>query len=340
MLPINYFAGPEAYNSDFFNSTAEASFAVSTPYLVAQGNISIPDVTVSGETVSFNNTAFTVLTNYINPGPNSSGENYYTETPAAFEPVWPKPLYPDAVFTPVTGAGGGTFTGTLDCVGFGCRVITAVGSNDPQNNAYSLLHQQVDFDAIHFAAPGIVPTALEIAIAFPVLLPGRWSYVAGCISASTIQEAENEESQKLNQPLKTYTGESQSGLSSAQAGDIVSFGYTAGHSNGHFMVLTSVPERVPLDEVLNPESFVKQVYRISVYDSTDAGGSLHFNDSRRNSNPQSCGIGYGELLLLANEQDQPVGFVFGPEERPHYVTGLSQLADELVVAAITVARFQ
>lgn len=342
MLPINYFAGPEAYNSDFFNSTADASFAVSTPFLVLQGNITIPGTTINAGTVSFNNAVFNVFTHYINPSYTQPDINtYFTATPANFQQAWLNKLFPNAVFSQSVGSGGnGTFNGTLDCVGFGCRVIIAVGSDDPQNNAYSLLHAQVDTAAIHFAVPGIVPSALEIAIAFPVLLPGRWTYIAGSISVSAIQNYENQESQKLNQPNKTYTGQSKSGLSEAQAGDIVSFGYTAGHSNGHFMVLTAPPQAVLLDTVSDLEDIVKKVYSISVYDSTDFGGSLHFNDSRRNGNPDSCGIGYGELLLLADENDQPIGFVFGPDEAAHYVTGLSQQADELVVAAITIARFQ
>ncbi|WCT13785.1 hypothetical protein [Mucilaginibacter jinjuensis] len=341
MSPINYFAGPEAYNSDFFDNTADASLAVSTPYLVLQGNISIAGATVSGGTVSFNNTLFNVYTHYINPSYAQPDINtYFTSTPAAFQPVWPNHLFPNSVFSPAATSAGNTFNGTLDCVGFGCRVLIATGSNDPQNNAYSLLHAQIDFNAIHFASLGIVPSALEIAIAFPVLLPGRWSYVAGFIAIPAIQGYDNQESQKLHQPDKTYTGVSKSGLSTAIAGDIVSFGYTAGHSNGHFMVLTAPPQLVPLTEVSNPEDFVAKVYRISVYDSTDSGSSLHFNDSRRNGNPDSCGIGYGELLLLANDQDQPVGFIFGPGDPIHYVTGTSEQADELIVAAITIARFQ
>jgi|GEM_PF-1026654 len=331
MAIINYFANPASYNSTYSDSVYEAALAVAAPFLVQQKNQVIAGATVNEGTVEYNGNSFTVYTDYINPG-----NGYYTPTPSAFNAVWPKSQFPNAIYDP----GASAFNATIDCVGFASRVLISVGDtpDDPQNNAFSLLHDQIDTNAVHFAAPGIVPTAFEFAVALPALLPGRWSYVSGNVNASAIKN-------QSDQSSKNYTGVPKGGFAGAQAGDIVCFGYERGASNGHFMVLTTAPQPVDMNQFDNLPEFVQNAYIISVYDSTDSGFSLHFNDSRLNDGDGGSGVGYGQLYLFTNAADEPVGFIFGPAgdgmEMAHFIYELvPPEPKQLIVAAISIGRFE
>jgi hypothetical protein len=330
MLTTNYFANPENYNSDYFPAVYDAALAIASPFLVQQQNQTIEGVTISGNQAEYNGNTFTVHTDYINPG-----NGYYIPTPPAFTHVWQTQQFPNAAFDGNTN----TFTATIDCVGFGSRVLvaTADSPNNPQTNAFCIFHSQVDFNAMHFASPGWVPTAFEFAIAIPCLLQGRWSYVAGSVNTTAIQSQESTD--------KDYNGLAKGGFSGAQAGDIVCLAYEDAGSNGHFMVLTATPQPADLSLFTDLPSFVTNAYTISVYDSTASGFSLHFNDSRLNDNDSGCGVGYGQLYFFTNDGDEPVGFIFGPSgsgmEEAHFLYGLMPLVPkQLLVAAISVGRFQ
>lgn len=331
-MSINFFAEPLAYTSMYYQSVFNAASGVAFPFLVQQKNEVVEGAIVTGNQVAYGGNEFTVHTVYINPGPG-----YYTKTPLAFQNVWPNAQFPNAVFV----YDAGTFLATLDCVGFGSRVLVATGDDLPGSNAYCLFHGQVDYNAIHFAALGIVPTAMEFSIAIPVLTQGRWSYVAGGMNVDLIQSQPNQEG-------KTYTGVPKSGFSTAQAGDIVCLGYVDAKSNGHFMVLTTTPQPVQLNTFaeMNLPAFVTNAYEISVYDSTDSGSSLHFNDSRLNDNDSGSGVGFGQLYFFTDSSDQPVGFIFGPTpsggmEPAHFIYGMVPVVpNQLEVAAISVGRFQ
>jgi len=327
-MPVpNYFVTENTYNSDYFPAIFEAAQAIASPYLVQQKNMVLDTVqSINGNVVEAGGVTFVVHTDYINPE-----QGYYAPTPPQFRAVWPTLNYPNALY------GGNDFTATIDCVGFGTRVLTATGDqpDDPATNAYCLLRQSIDTNAAHFAAAGFVPSAFEYAIALPVLLKGsRWSYISGSVNAALIQ-------QQGNQATKNYTGISRGGFSTAQAGDIVCFGYEDALSNGHFMVLTAAPEAVGLGQFSNLPTTVTQAYMISVYDSTDKGFSLHFNDSRLNDNDSGCGVGFGQLYIFTNQQDEPVGFIFGPAgtgmEMAHFI---NDAASRLEIAAISVGRFR
>lgn len=324
---INFFADPAAYTPGYYPTVLDAATAIATPFLVQQQKLDIPGATVSGNQVTYNGATFTVSTRYINPG-----DGYYIPTPAAFLQVWPTDRFPNAAF----GEMQATFTATIDCVGFGSRVLIATGGNEPGQNAFCLFQDQVNTDATHFAAPGWVPSAFEFAVALPVLRPGRWSYVCGSVYVPGIQQQE---------AGKNYNGAAKGGFSGAQAGDIVCLAYENGESNGHFMVLTEAPQPVSSDLFNNLPGYVSKAYCISVYDSTASAGSLHFNDSRNNDQDTNSGVGYGQLYMFANANDEPVGFIFGPwnggMEAPHFLYNpdVAQTA-ALEVVAITLGRFQ
>jgi len=328
MAIINFFADPGNYTPGYYASILDAATAIATPFLVQQKNLSISGVTVSGTQVTYGNNVFNVSTDYINPDP---GNTYYMPTPQAFGNVWPTNNFPNAAYNEATNS----FGATIDCVGFGSRVLIATGGDDPQQNAFCLFQSQVNTDAAHFAAAGWVPSAFEFAVALPVLRPGRWSYVCGSVYAPGIQQQE---------PGKNYTGVAKGGFSGAQAGDIVCLGYEDGESNGHFMVLTEAPQKVPLGQFNNLPAYVGNAYCISVYDSTASAGSLHFNDSRNNDGDTNSGVGYGQLYMFTNSNDEPIGFIFGPwnggMEAPHFLYNpdVAQTS-KLEVVAISLGRF-
>lgn len=323
MNPGNYFDNPLSYNSYFSQSIYDAAFSVASPYLVQQKNQPLLNASIDGNKVTVNGNVFTVHTFYLNPQ-----NGYYAPTPPAFTEAWPNPQFPNALYEPDSN----TFNATIDCVGFGSRVLVSTFQN---GNAYSLFHQQVDTDALHFAMPGYVPTAFQFAAAVPVLKPGSWSYVAGNMDVSLIGQQNGG---------KTYTGKPRGGFGSAKAGDIVCLGYEDGKSNGHFMVLTETPQPVELSMFNNLNEMVKNAYCISVYDSTDSGTALHFNDSRLNDGDSGCGVGYGQLYFFSDQDDVPVGFIFGPinggMQEVHYLSGLNiPQPSTLEVVAISVGRF-
>ncbi len=330
MALINFFANPDSYTPGYYTTILDAAAAIASPFLVQQKYQTFPGVNVSGTQVAYNGTLFNVSTNYINPSPD-----YYIQAPDAFLNVWPKPridYFPNAAYDPTTN----TFNAFIDCVGYGSRVLIATGSDDPAQNALRLFESQVNPDAAHFSAPGWVPMAFEFAVALPVLRPGRWSYVCGSVYVPGIQKQESD---------KVYNGAAKGGFSGAQAGDIVCMAYEQAESNGHFMVLTQAPQPVSLSLFQNLDSRVANAYRISVYDSTASGSSLHFNDSRRTDNDTDSGVGYGELYFFTNNSDEPIGFIFGPAaggmEPPHYLydPNVAQTS-KLEVMAITLGRFQ
>jgi hypothetical protein len=329
MTAKNYFAAPGDYNTDFFPDVLSAAAALSQPFLVAQGYLPLPGATVDGCQVQYNGRVFTIFDQYDNPRPQ-----YYTQTPPPFQQVWPRAdRFPNAAFY----SSSNTFNATIDCVGFACRVLAATGGGSVTANAYCRLHQTITSMAGTSFPPhlGVVPEAYQFAVSLAALDnagPG-WSYVAGCVDPA-----------KIN--ISSYSGRTRSGFSTAQPGDIVCLGFVGAGSNGHFMVLTAAPQ--PLDlagliaQGVQLPSFVAGGYRVSVYDSTNAGTSLHVVDSRRNAG--TSGIGYGELPILTNAADQPVGYVFGLKEdgslQPAYFVSGAGAGYESDIVAITVGRFQ
>lgn len=221
-------------------------------------------------------------------------------------------------------------------MGFGCRVLAATGGDDQNSNAFCLLHDQIKATGGDFPKSlGIVPSAYQFAVSLPLLKQGKaWSYISGCVNGAAIE-------QKNHSP---YAGQSRSGFSTAQPGDILCFGYVGDGSNGHFMILTKAPQPLPTLKGVTLPPFVARVYNVSVYDCTAEKG-LHIVDSRRDGYPDSCGIGFGELYIFTNSSDQPVGYIFGWEspgqlQSPHFVEGLNLVKDQSQVVAISVGRFQ
>ncbi|HEX3759750.1 MAG TPA: hypothetical protein VHW23_13645, partial [Kofleriaceae bacterium] len=116
-------------------------------------------------------------------------------------------------------------------------------------------------------------------------------------------------------------------------------------ANGHFMVLSAPPKPVDLASLtaqgVKLPGFVASGYDVSVYDSTNAGTSLHVVDSRRKVN--TSGIGRGELVMFTNAADQPIGYIFGLAadgslQPAYFVSGAGAGYDSHIVA-ITVGRY-
>jgi hypothetical protein len=329
MTPKNYFAAPDTYNTDLFRDVLTAAAALAQPFLTVQGYLQVPGAAVNGSQVQYGGRSFTLFDKYDNPSPP-----YYTTAPGVFQDVWPRlDRFPNAAFS----SGTSTFNATIDCVGYACRVLAATGDNTLDGNAYCQLHRTLRATAGTSFPPelGVVPEAYQFAVSLAVLDSGSrgWSYVAGCIDPTQID-------------IPGYSGRARPGFSAAQPGDIVCFGFVRSGSNGHFMVLAAAPQALDLGSLkaqgVALPAFVTGGYSVSVYDSTNAGTSLHVVDSRRQI--ATSGIGHGELFLFTNAADEPVGYVFGLEAdgslQPAYFISGAGAGYQSHIVAITVGRYQ
>ncbi len=314
------------YNNNFYPTVLQAAQGIGLPFFLQEQLDSIPGIAVSADTnlVSKGYT-YPVYNNYENPKP---GMTYFIDSSQyqafgisdSVKALWPKKL-PYALYDPATAK----FNSTVDCVGYGTRVLAATGSGvaDTAHNAYLALGTVARRAGAPFAAPGIVAEAYQIAIAFP-LLPSAgklgWQYVSGNVIPKLIDSVNNDK--VVTAKFKPYHGVAKSGFASALPGDILSFGYDGGGSNGHFMVFAKAPQKLdsaqfsayfapsfhPLADGL---SLKYTIYAVTVYDCS--GKNVHFNDSRK----YMSGIGHGTLFILTNlTTDIPQGFIFQPPVIP------------------------
>ena len=105
----------------------------------------------------------------------------------------------------------------------------------------------------------------------------------------------------------------------AAPGDILAYGLPVGSKDtGHVMVITSVEQLAwgtqsplwgsNLTEFTNSSKL--QFYAIGVFDSSNVP---HYQDHRGNAAGKFTGVGYGTILLVANEMGAPIGFMFNPK---------------------------
>ncbi|MET0393368.1 MAG: hypothetical protein ABW019_09515 [Chitinophagaceae bacterium] len=340
-------SGPQllpAYNDTFYSTVLDAATGVGKPFLLQQGYLQMDGVTVSDTTLIYNGQSYNVYERYENPGPGYyiTSDQYPEFSIGQFASVWPTRM-PYALYD----AASRTFNSTVDCVGYGTRLLSATGSAAAGSNAYLLLGDVIRTKNVTpFAAPGWVASAYEIAAAFPTLTGNEkgWQYVAGNVNARVIDSVNH----TMRAGIGTYTGASKGGVANALPGDILSFGYKpGGESNGHFMVVQQQPYLLnadslsryfPFQTTANINSLLGRyrVYAVPLFDCS--GENIHFFDSRK----QMSGIGHGTLLLLADPvSDIPQGFIFSPSGSP--AEPPRPLVGELMgghVVAITIGRYK
>jgi hypothetical protein len=337
------------YNNAFYPTVLEAAIGVGQPFLLQQKYLQTDSVTVSDTTLIYNNQVYTIYEKYENPGIGYyiDSSQYVAYDIGRFRYIWPARM-PNALYNAATT----TFHSTIDCVGYGTRLLSATGNSSPDSNAYLQLISTVRRQNVTpFAAPGWVASAYEFAVAFPTLTNTGtgWQYIAGNVEAQLIDSINHDSAGRKAHPgLGTYTGVAKDSFSKAIPGDILSFGYAPGDSsNGHFMVIQQRPYLLNADSLLtryfpdqtaaNINNLLAQynIYAVPLFDCS--GENVHFFDSRK----QMSGIGHGTLLMLTDHSnDIPRGFIFSP---PQKTTGPARpVTGELMgshVVAISVGRY-
>ena len=314
------------YNGNFYPSVLAAAQGVGTPFLLEQGYMTMPGVTVKDSILTYNGTAYKVHEKYVNPvGPDTnyyylhSGQ-YETYGINAFKPVWPRKI-PNAFYN----AAQSTFISEIDCVGYGTRLLSATGDTSVQNNAYRNLAATMERShAAPFAANGYVAMAYQFAVAFPTLPTtapqgSGWQYVSGNVKVDSIVIYDDK---LTHNKISTYNGVPKGNFQASQPGDILSFGYgPTSKDNGHFMVISRQPYMLnadslaryfpgqPMDNITQLLSAYR-VYAVPVFDCS--GINAHFFDSRNPPAYAMSGIGHGTIVILTSPQDDvPMGFIFG-----------------------------
>lgn len=335
------------YNTAFSNDVLSSAESIAMPFLLQQGVKVLPGVQVHNDTMLLFEGRIYRLTNiYQNPEPGNSNSYYieyssYTEYGInIFSNVWhiniPRVIY---------SSSDSSFYSMADCVGFGTRLLSAVGDTTQYGNAYlSLIKTVKDANTTMMAARGYVASAYELGAAFPTLPdinPGGWSYVAGNVIADSI-DAYNH---RIHPGLGSYNGRIKGGFNNCEAGDILEFSYApGGESNGHFMVMSSAPYLLNYDTLkhfypnvddtaINSFLNTYDVYAVPVYDCS--GREAHFHDSR----VYTSGIGHGILWILTEKITAiPVGLIFkAPDQNVTEIN--AQMLSPLHTWAISVGRY-
>lgn len=340
------------YNSSYYPSVLQSAEGVAMPFLLQQQYKTMPGVTVQNDSfLVYNGKTYAVHAHYVNPnaqfnnGYYVSAANYKAfNIPAATVNIWPYRI-PYALYNSQTN----TFNATIDCVGYGTRLLSATGSANASDNAYMQLAAYIHGQNMTpFAARGYVASAYEIAAAFPTLPPSAqhgWQYVAGNVNTHIIDSLN--QNNPTHKGMQHYTGAGKGGFAQAQPGDILAFGYApGGESNGHFMVVEQSPVLLdaqsiqpyfaPYQQQLSGriDSLLQayNIYALPLYDCS--GENIHFNDSRK----YMSGIGHGTLLVLTDKAgDIPQGFIFSPPHAKNPIVGAEFMSAHVV--AITVGRY-
>jgi len=327
------------YNSVLYSTVIDAAKKIASPFLLQQGYLSDPSIAVLDTSLIYKGVTYPVSQSY---NINRKSGFYLTSSVYSnyginnFHIVWPTE-FPNIDFN----AGTKTFKSQVDCVGYGTRVLSAVGDTSISGNAYaSLVNQVTTANVADIAAAGRAADSYQLATAFATLktaVPG-WQYITGNVEANAI----NTYNHTLNANLNTYTGVRKGGFTASKAGDMLEFGNGPNaSSSGHTMIIDTTPQLLdatglkpffPTETINNLTAFVAlhHIYSVSIFDDCDI---RHFNDSRTTIN----GIGHGIILIVTDTlDDAPIGFVFGPSTiTPSAYTPL----DTIKTFAITVARY-
>lgn len=337
----------EGYNSRFYPGVFEAAENIAMPFLLQQGYKTQPGVQIYNDTMlNVNGTIYRIVNIYQNPVEKNVNHYYITSSQYSeygieiFSNVWHINI--PNVFYNGTGP---VFSSMADCVGFGTRLLSAVGDTTESGNAYLKLIRTIkDANTTMMAVKGYVASAYEIGAAFPILPdtdPEGWEYISGNIIADSI----NAYNHRMHPKLNEYNGRIKGGFGNSLAGDILAFSYApGGESNGHFMVMSEQPYLIGQDSVQkyypnvssnDITSFLQSynVYAVPVYDCS--GKKAHFNDSRY----FTSGIGHGTLWILTQPGTGiPMGLIFKQPADTASSIHVQMLSGEHTWA-ITVGRF-
>ena len=335
------------YNQQLYTSVYSSAEGIAMPFLLMQGYKTMPGVTIHNDTMLvFNGQTYAINSKYQNP--ESGNPNNYYLMPAQygqyqiqiFKNVWPFHIPNDFY-----NYSDFSFSSLSDCVGYGTRLLSAVGDTTEAGNAYLKLIKTIKTaNTTLIAEKGYVASAYQVGAAFPTLPdvnPAGWEYVSGNINSDSI----NAYNHRTEPTVLQYNGRIKGGFNLSQQGDILSFSYgPGGESNGHFMVITGTPYLINSDTVSRfypnvpapaVQSFLNtyNVYGTPVYDCS--GKKAHFHDSRN----YLSGIGHGTLWILTQPSTGvPLGFIFEPPATS--ATTINPiLVDNASTWAITVGRY-
>jgi hypothetical protein len=314
------------YNQQLYTSVFNAAEGIAMPFLLQQGFMTMQGVQIYNDTMLlYNGQVYPIMSNYRNPDsvPNGyylASSQYGTYGIQIFTNVWhiniPNVFYNSSNYT---------FSSLVDCVGYGTRLLAAVGDTSETGNAYlKLIYTVKTANRTRMAERGFVASAYEFGAAFPTLPDSSangWSYVTGNVLADSI----NAYNHRVDPSLLTYNGVSKGGYNLVMPGDILSFAYSPDseqgfdpESNGHFMVLSGSPYLLNSDTLNHyyphvPDTAIQNflntynIYATPVYDCS--GVRAHFHDSR----VYMSGIGHGTLWILTQPSTgTPEGFIFEP----------------------------
>lgn len=340
------------YNNTFYPSVLEAAKGVAQPFLLQQGYLKIPGVTVNDTNLIYEGESYHVFQQYWNPAKDpAKAYHKYTIKEAEYSKynagnlldVWPKSC-PNALYDTATK----TFNATIDCVGYGSRLLGAVGDGTSGNNAYvELINQVKAVNTAVISAKGHVSTAYSFATVFPSLRTKEgkgWTYIAGSVDAPAVDEYNHTKSNKLGK----YDGVRKGGFANSIAGDVLCFGNGPGTKfNGHFMVIASKPRLLDadglryyypnvVDGIIRDTLQAYRIYAVPVFD--DSGLEAHFDDSRH----RASGIGHGTVLVVTSPTDDaPIGIITKASKKENKIT-IRMVSENKSTSmyALSVARYK
>ena len=340
------------YNTAFYPTVLDAAIGIAQPFLVQQGYLKLPGVSVNDTNLMYNGMEYHVTQQYWNPAKDPA-KAYHKYTIKAVDyneynldnlsEIWPRSC-PNALFDTATN----TFNATVDCVGYGSRLLAAVGDGSSGNNAYlDLINTVKAQQTAIFSSKGYVSTAYGFAEAFPTLktnLGKGWTYISGNVDADAIDTYNHKKSNKVGK----YNGVRKGGFANSLPGDVLAFGNGPGTNfNGHFMVIGDVPQLLDATSLKHyypnvPDAEINRVlgtykmYAVPVFD--DSGKEAHFDDSRH----QTSGIGHGTVLIAASPvDDAPLGIVTKPAHSDSAITiRLVSEKQSTSMYALSVARYR
>ncbi|WP_158826620.1 hypothetical protein [Mucilaginibacter lacusdianchii] len=196
------------------------------------------------------------------------------------------------------------YVATTDCSGFVARVLYATIPLGAKTNVYASLVTAANGTITNYQTPGHqqpFPSADDFAEWFALGAKHNLEPVAYTI---------------------TKNGQLSRGgaFSAVKPGDILAYGLPAGSKDtGHVMIVDSVEklQRGVLNAAFwstDLAEFIQsglQFYAVTVFDSSNVA---HHNDQRGNGEPKPTGIGRGTVLVVADEADTPIGFMFAAHD--------------------------